>query len=333
MLPVGSDELKDTLQVTTHLLKGNSWLYFSVHVILILDKGRFFSSITADKSLLLPWLAQWTQLLLIVATNAATFLLYVRLKWNKQKPRCCAVRRSVRHVTQILPPRRKKRRVRLQLQSSPRQQQQSARSPTGPFFYFLGGSSGGTIAEHASDMTLGWKDPHRSDREGGRGQWGEQERAEVKYETPDGGVNALGTPLRSAPHSNLSHSQPGRLSLWLQWAHARGYKKKPQKKKERNSGSYGGRLGRKCSAAKWACSTKKILSCTETPLTSPRLLSCSLARCLQRGLSHNRLRLTWLMCKLEVRRDVRCGCLGSKCCLVTEDRAHMCSRSGVRKMR
>lgn len=46
----------------------------------------------------------------------------------------------------------------------------ACQKPDGHLFYFLGGRSGGTIAAHASDMTLGWKDPHRSDREGGRGQ-------------------------------------------------------------------------------------------------------------------------------------------------------------------
>lgn len=46
----------------------------------------------------------------------------------------------------------------------------ACQKPDGHLFYFLGGRSGGTIAVHASDMTLGLKDPHRSDREGGRGQ-------------------------------------------------------------------------------------------------------------------------------------------------------------------
>lgn len=46
----------------------------------------------------------------------------------------------------------------------------ACQKPDGHLFYFLGGRSGGTIAAHASDMTLGWKDPRRSDREGGRGQ-------------------------------------------------------------------------------------------------------------------------------------------------------------------
>lgn len=46
----------------------------------------------------------------------------------------------------------------------------ACQKPDGNSFFFLRVRSGGTIAAHASDMTLGWKGPHRSDREGGRGQ-------------------------------------------------------------------------------------------------------------------------------------------------------------------
>lgn len=147
------------------------------------------------------------------------------------------------------------------LQSPLRQQRRHAKKPDGHFFYFLRARSGGTIAAHTSDMTLGQKGPHRSDREGGRGQWGEQERVEVKHETPDGGVNALGTPLGSAPHSNRFRSRPGRLSLWPRRALA---SELSARKNEKVQKAPRWKIRRqvcveKCWAAKWACSTFTFL--------------------------------------------------------------------------